>query len=189
MARNDAGDPLYLAERSVEGVRKGDAASAVCHVNHRRGGLQREQISQVCNPVPWQRHDQIPVGVTGPEVVQVDALPSVEQRHLVPNGLVGQELGIAPREGVHLLHGRPGVFVRDDIDHTRERDIAAGVVDVRVCVDNRRDRPLGHQCDRIHDGRGQGGCLAVDEDDALVANERDAVAGAVQQIQHRAPAQ
>ena len=57
-------------------------------------------------------------------------------RQLVRVGLLRQELRAVALEGVHLLHVRLGVLVRDDLDVGAEEPVVAGVIAVRVGVDD-----------------------------------------------------
>ena len=74
------------------------------------------------------------------EIVQVDLVLARAERQLVLEGLLRQELGLVALEGVHLLHVRLGVLLRDEFDRRAEELVAAGVIAVRVRVDDRGDR-------------------------------------------------
>ena len=74
-------------------------------------------------------------------------------------------------EGRHLLHVGLGVLVRHDFDGGREEHVAAGVITVRMRVDDVRHRLVGDRLDLIEDCLPVVGELRVDEDHTAGRNE------------------
>ena len=73
---------------------------------------------------------------------------------------------------LHLDHVRLGVLVGDDLDRSGEELVAAGVIAVRVGIDDHRDRLVCHRSDLVHDRPAPVGELGVDEDDVLAKSRR-----------------
>ena len=114
------------------------------------------------------------------EVEQIDAILAAAERHLVLVGFLRQELRVVALEGVHLLHVRLRVLVRDDLDRGREHVVAAGVVAVRVRVDDRRHRLVGDGFDPVEQYLAPAGELRIDHDDASGGDEDTGVAAGEQ---------
>ena len=120
--------------------------------------MRRAGNTTHASPLVWPR----------PEVVQIDLVGAVADRHLVLERSLRHPTAVLCRrwlleDRVHLLHVGLGVLLRDDVDRRRELDVAADVVAVRVGVDQRRDR-LGRQLlDLVEDRLAPAGVLRVDD--------------------------
>ena len=58
---------------------------------------------------------------------------------------------MSPLKRVHLLHVRLGVLLGDDFDRGREELVTAGVIAVRMGVDDRGHRLVRDGSDLVHD--------------------------------------
>ena len=130
-----------------------------------RRRFRRKEIAEVGQTLLREHHDQIAVGVTAPEVVEIDLIGTAEQR---------QRVGHRPRRA----HGRRRVGVGDDLHHPREILVAARVIRVRVRVDDGRHRPIGRGLDGLTNRHTPARLLRVNHHDAVVAHQGQRVAAA-----------
>ena len=98
VAGGDAYDALQFGNRLRQRLRERDPAAAGVGVDERRR-LGREEIAEVRQPLLGKHNDQIAVGVAAAEVVELDAIVAIEQRHAVGHHLVRQELRVRAAEG------------------------------------------------------------------------------------------
>src|SRR2546421_7564384 len=94
----------------------------------------------------------VSVGMTTTEVIKINLIRSLEQRHLVlerplrkalasvllEDGLRGYGLIRSCAVGDHFHHVRLRVVLNDDVDRRRKLDIAADVIAMGMGVDQRR---------------------------------------------------
>src|SRR5438034_8575143 len=123
--------------------------------------------------------------MAAPEVVQIDLVSALEERHLVleralwqPSAVVGLEYrlgghGLILRRAVwdHFAHVGLRVLLHDDVNRGREVDVAADMVAVRVGVDQRGHWFVGQLLDLVKDRLAPAGILRVDDDDARSRDE------------------
>ena len=140
--------------------------------------LHGEDVAGVHHLEVAEHHERVAVGVRRAEVVEVDRLVAVEHRQLVGVGLVGQRvlLGAPANCGIFAMLGL-GVGVGHDLDRGREEVVAAGVVAVRMGVDDVRHRLVGDRLHLVQDRLAPVGQLGVDEHDAVGSDEHGGVAG------------
>ena len=119
------------------------------------------------------------------EVVQLDAIRAAADRQLVRIRPLRQKPGVVSLERVHLRHVRFGVLVGDDVDRRREHRVAAGVVTMRMGVDDHRHRLIGDGLDLVEDHLAPAAELGVDNDDAIPGDEHAGVAATERFTRHR----
>jgi len=92
--------------------------------------------------------------------------------------------GLQPVDRVGLIHVRLGIFVRDHFDRGRELHVAAHVIEVHMCVDDRRHRFIGECFDLLEEGLAPSRQLRVHHDDAGRGDEGGRIpAAALQDVE------
>jgi hypothetical protein len=125
-----------------------------------------------------EHHERVAVGVTAAEIVEVDLVFTLTERQLVLERAPGQKLGLVALEGVHLLHVGLRIFLHHRFDLRTKELVAAGVVAVRVGVDDRGHRLVGDGPDAIENDLTPARKLGIHHDDAAIGNEHGGIAPA-----------
>src|SRR6516165_1535753 len=81
------------------------------------------------------------------KVIKLDALLAGTDRHLVFEGATRKEPGFVAGELLHLLHVRLSVLLSDEFHIAAEEIVAAGMIVMRMRVDDHRHRLLGNGLD------------------------------------------
>ena len=177
VAWNDRVDVLDVCDRLGERLRQRHAAAAVGPIAERRV-FPGEHVAGVEHLEVREDAKRVAAGVAGAEVIEIDPLLAAAERQLVLVRLLGQELRVVAFEGVHLLHVGLRVLLRDDLDRRAEEAVVAGVIPVRVGVDDPRHRLGGDALHLVEDRLAPAGELRVHERDAAVGDEHGDVAAA-----------
>ena len=155
-------------------------AAAVVAVDERHR-LAGEDVARMDDPQSREDHPRVAVGVAGAEVIELDLVGAAADGHLVLERPLRHAAVVVLLEDVHLLHVGLGVLLDDDVDRRREIHVAAHMVAVCVCVDERCHR-LGRQLlDLVEDRLAPARVLRVDDDDAVCSEEHGGVAAAAAQ--------
>ena len=182
MARDDTAHAPDLRDRLRQRVGKGHAAPAVLGVDDRRR-FRGKQASHVRHPLLGEDDDDVAIGVGGAEVVQLDAVKILEQREPVGERLRGQRGGVRTHPG----QVRPGVFMRHDLNRGLELRVAAGMIRMRVRIDDRRHRQIGHPVEGVPHRLAPAPAFRVDQHDAAVdlVDQRQRVGTAAREVVER----
>ena len=177
MSRDDRVDVFDRRDRFGERLRMGHGAAAVRHVDVWQG-LPGEHVAGV-HCAQRREHDEgVAVGMTGPEVIEVYFILAFAQGELVLVRALWQEPGLVPFELVHLRHVCLCIFLNDAVDRRAKEPIAAGVISMRVRVDDGRHGFVGHGLDPVENGLTPSGQLRIDDNDASVRDEHGGIASA-----------
>jgi len=147
-----------------------DHAAAVAGVD-KRNVLARERVAGVHHPRCAEEHPRVSTRVRAAKVIEIDLILPAADLHGVLERPLRQETGACALEDVHVLHVRLRVLLRDDVDGRAEELVAAGVVRMRVRVDDERNWLVAHRSHFVEDRLSPVGELGVDNDDAGVCNE------------------
>ncbi len=169
MSRDDGLDVPQPLGRLCERRRVLDARPAV-RVVHERHLLAGEQIAGVHGPQFREDDKRVAVGVSAPEVVQLDAIAAAPDCHAILERAIGHGVGLSLQR-VHPFHVGLRVFVRDHLYALREVLVAADVVAMCMRVDDRRHRLVRDRFHLLHDALAPVGELGVDEHDTLLGDE------------------
>ena len=191
--RNDGVDAGDARDRLLQGLAElVGAAVAVGNVDERQP-LALEHVAGVHGARFPEHHERVAVGVAAPEVIEVDAVGAVEERH--PLGVPGlrQILRVLALEGVavgHRLAGLArhlgqGVLVHHEAHGVGQLDVAAAVVEVGVGVDDVGDGLVGQLAHGGDDVLAVAVDLRVDEGDAVGGDEDGGVPAAAHALHLR----
>ena len=186
MAWNHDVDVLDCRQRFRERLRKLHAAGALSAIDDRRIA-PREHVARLQHAHRRKDDERVAVGVSGAEVIEINAIVAAADRQLVLEGPLRQERRVRALERRHLRHVGFGVFLSDDVDAPRKSFVAADVIAVRVRVDDCRDRLVGDLLHLLENHRSVPRELRVDEDDAGVGDEDDGVAAGEVVTRRRRP--
>ena len=138
---------------------------------HRGGHTEREPGIAV-QRAQRRKHDPgVAVGVTATEVIEIDAIVALADRHLVLERLLRQARLLLPPEGLAVADGAalllrphgPHILVDDDLDRRGKLGDAARMVAVSVAVERHDNRLVRHRLDLVHDHRSPAGVLLIDD--------------------------
>ena len=157
----------------------------------RSGTNLPEKISPACiMRSDGKDHPRIAVGVTAPEVIEIDLLRAAADRHLVLEGAIGHVLSAIRLEHVRrdaalrafrrqpLLHVGARVRLGDEFNRGGEVDVAADVVVMGVGVDDAHHRLRGDLLDLGDERLTPSRDLRIDDGDPVGADEDGRVAAA-----------
>src|SRR5262249_48103134 len=170
VAGDDRVDVLDAGSGLGECRRIAQSAAAIEGVDNGRFG-RSEQVARVDDAGGWKHDPGIAARMTGPEVVQVDAIFAGAERHLVLEHQLGQEVDLFAPERIQLVHGQPRVLVCDDFHCRTEGLVAADMVAVRMRVDDGRDRLVRDRFDLRDERLPPSWKLGVYDDDTQVGHE------------------
>src|SRR5437899_642137 len=153
-------DVLHRGQHLADGLCIFKTAAAVVSIDD-WSILPREHVAGLHHSQRRVNDPGIAVRMATAEVVQIDAIFAAADRHLVLESLLWQESGFVALEGVHLFHVGLGVLVGHKLDGAAERFVTAGVVPVRVSIDDRRYRLMGDGLDLVEDDLAPSGQLGV----------------------------
>ena len=175
----------------LETIRNQSSTSAVIRIEE-GNVLAREDIAGMNNSQRREQNPGITIGVATSEVIQIDFVRALEQRHfvfectfrqpftpvLLKDRLSGYGLVLSRAIRNHLLHVSLRVFLHDDIDRGWEFDIAADVVAMGVGIDQCRDGFVCEFLDLVENRLTPAGILRVDNNHSVRGHEHRRVATA-----------
>jgi hypothetical protein len=149
-----------------------------------RYGLAGEDVARVHDAMRREDDPRVAIGVAAAEVIKVDLVRAFADGHPVLEGALRHPVVVVLFEDRHLLHVRFRVFLDDDVNGRRERDVAADVIAVGVRVDQQRHRLRRQLLDFREDWLPPARVLRIDHRYTVGHDEDGRVAAAAGAAQH-----